>query len=346
MADAYKNAGVNIEAGYETVDRIRKHVQRTFRPEVVGALGGFGGAIDLSKMNLKEPVLVSGTDGVGTKLMVASATGRHDTVGTDAVAMCVNDIITQGAEPLYFLDYLACGSLEPAKAEAIVKGIADGCEAAGCALIGGETAEMPGMYRGDDYDIAGFAVGVVEKAKRITGENIRPGDRLIGLASNGLHSNGFSLVRRVIADASLKFSDAYRPDPRRTIADELLRPTRIYVKPILSLLQEITIGGLANITGGGFYENVPRMFPEGLGAEIDTAIWPVPAVFRWLKELGGLTAQDMYRTFNMGIGMVMAVAPADEGFAVDRLRELGETPYVIGQVTERQGLALVNLDEA
>ncbi|GGL60125.1 phosphoribosylformylglycinamidine cyclo-ligase [Sporolactobacillus putidus] len=346
MADAYKSAGVNIEAGYETVDRIKKHVQRTFRPEVVGGLGGFGGAIDLSKMNLKEPVLVSGTDGVGTKLMVAFAAGRHDTVGIDAVAMCVNDIVTQGAEPLYFLDYLACGSLEPEKAEAIVKGIADGCEAAGCALIGGETAEMPGLYQGEDYDIAGFSVGVVEKSKRITGDKIKPGDRLIGLASNGLHSNGFSLVRKIIADAGLKFSDAYEPDPDRTIADELLRPTRIYVKPVLSLLKEVNIGGLANITGGGFYENVPRMFPEGLGAEIDTAIWPVPAVFRWLKKLGGLAADDMYHTFNMGIGMVMAVAPEDEGLTIDKLRELGETPYVIGKVTEKQGLTLVNLDEA
>lgn len=346
MTDAYKSAGVNIEAGNETVDRIKKHVQRTFRPEVIGGLGGFGGAIDLSQMNLEEPVLVSGTDGVGTKLMVAFAAGRHDTVGVDAVAMCVNDIVTQGAEPLYFLDYLACGSLEPEKAEAIVKGIADGCEAAGCALVGGETAEMPGMYQGGHYDIAGFAVGVVEKSKRISGEKIRPGDQLIGLASNGLHSNGFSLVRRIVADAGLKFVDLYEPDPDRTIADELLRPTRIYVRPVLSLLKEIGIGGLANITGGGFYENVPRMFPAGLGAEIDTAVWPVPGVFRWLKKLGGLAADDMYHTFNMGIGMVLAVSPEDEGFAVDKLRELGETPYVIGQVTEKQGLTLVNLDEA
>ncbi|RYL93392.1 phosphoribosylformylglycinamidine cyclo-ligase [Sporolactobacillus sp. THM7-4] len=346
MADAYKKAGVNIEAGYDTVNRIKKHVRRTFRPEVIGGLGGFGGAIDLSKMNLKEPVLVSGTDGVGTKLMVAFACGRHDTVGIDAVAMCVNDIVTQGAEPLYFLDYLACGSLKPEKAEAIVKGIADGCEMAGCALIGGETAEMPGMYQGEDYDIAGFSVGVVEKSKRITGRTIKPGDRLIGLASNGIHSNGYSLVRKIIADSGLTYADAYEPDRNLTIADELLKPTRIYVRTVLGLLKEINIKGIANITGGGFYENVPRMFPLGLGPQIDASAWTLPPVFRWLKKLGGLDPDDMFRTFNMGIGMVLAVSPEETAAAVDKLRKLGETPYVIGQVTEKTGLTLVNLDEA
>ncbi|WP_100489267.1 phosphoribosylformylglycinamidine cyclo-ligase [Sporolactobacillus pectinivorans] len=346
MADAYKKAGVNVEAGYETVDRIKKHVQRTFRPEVIGGLGGFGGAIDLSKMNIKEPVLVSGTDGVGTKLMVAFATGRHDTVGIDAVAMCVNDIITQGAEPLYFLDYMACGALKPEKAEAIVKGIADGCARAGCALVGGETAEMPGMYQGEDYDIAGFAVGVVEKSKRITGNQIRTGDKLIGLASNGIHSNGFSLVRKLVAGAGLDFGDAYAPEPRLTVGEELLKPTRIYVKPVLELMKSVEVRGLSHITGGGFYENVPRMFPEGLGAEIDTASWPLPDVFGWLKQLGDLETDDMFHTFNMGIGMVLAVAPEDERPAMDKLKTFGETPFVIGRVIEKQGLTLVNDDEA
>lgn len=346
MAEAYKKAGVNIEAGYETVDRIRKHVGRTVRPEVIGGLGGFGGAIDLTKTGVKEPVLVSGTDGVGTKLMVAFATGKHETVGIDAVAMCVNDIVTQGAEPLYFLDYLACSALEPEKAEAIVKGIADGCVQAGCALVGGETAEMPGIYSEKDYDIAGFAVGVVEKTKRITGDKVRPGDSLIGLASNGLHSNGFSLVRKLVADAGLDYGDAYEPDPDKTIGDALLTPTRIYVRPVLSLLQSISVHGLSHITGGGFYENVPRMYPEAFGAELDVSAWPQPAIFRWLKRLGSLETDDMYHTFNMGIGMVLAVAPEEAQAALAKLKESGETPYLIGKITEKQGLKLVNTHES
>ncbi|EST10843.1 phosphoribosylformylglycinamidine cyclo-ligase [Sporolactobacillus laevolacticus] len=346
MANAYKKAGVNIEAGYETVGRIKKHVQRTFRPEVIGGLGGFGGAIDLSQMNIKEPVLVSGTDGVGTKLMIAFATDRHDTVGIDAVAMCVNDIVTQGAEPLYFLDYLACSSLKPEKAEAIVKGIADGCADAGCALIGGETAEMPGMYQENDYDIAGFSVGVVEKSKRITGDKVKPDDVLIGLASNGIHSNGFSLVRKLVSDAGLTYSDAFEPDPDKTVGEVLLTPTRIYVQPVLNLLKKIDVHGVAHITGGGFYENVPRMFPEGLTGEIDTAVWEAPAVFQWLKKLGNLQTDDMFHTFNMGIGMVLTVAPEDKEEALEMLKASGETPFVIGHVTEGQNLTLVNIDEA
>lgn len=341
MEGAYKKAGVNIEAGYETVDRIKKHVQRTFRPEVIGGLGGFGGAIDLSAMAVKEPVLVSGTDGVGTKLMVAFATDKHDTVGIDAVAMCVNDIITQGAEPIYFLDYLACSALKPEKAEAIVKGIADGCAAAGCALIGGETAEMPGMYSADDYDIAGFSVGVVEKSKRISGAALKPGDQLIGLASNGLHSNGFSLIRRLIADNGLNYADAYPFAKQQTIGEQLLTPTRIYVKPILDLLKQVAVKGLAHITGGGFYENVPRMFPAGIGAVIDTAAWPRPDVFNWLKALGGLADDDMFHTFNMGIGFVVAVAPEDAEKTVELLLEAGEKPYRIGSITDTEGLELV-----
>ncbi|MCO7175419.1 phosphoribosylformylglycinamidine cyclo-ligase [Sporolactobacillus kofuensis] len=346
MANAYKKAGVNIEAGYETVGRIKKHVQRTFRPEVIGGLGGFGGAIDLSQMNMKEPVLVSGTDGVGTKLMIAFATDRHDTVGIDAVAMCVNDIVTQGAEPLYFLDYLACSALKPEKAEAIVKGIADGCADAGCALIGGETAEMPGMYQEDDYDIAGFSVGVVEKSKRITGDKVKPGDVLIGLASNGIHSNGFSLVRKLVADAGLKYSDAFAPNPDQTVGDVLLTPTRIYVKPVLHLLKSIDVHGIAHITGGGFYENVPRMFPEGVTAEIRTDAWQMPTVFQWLKKLGNLQKDDMFHTFNMGIGLVLAIAPEDKKKTMETLVASGETPYEIGKVIEGHELTLVNRNEA
>ncbi|MFT8318886.1 MAG: phosphoribosylformylglycinamidine cyclo-ligase [Sporolactobacillus sp.] len=342
MEGAYKKAGVNIEAGYETVNRIKKHVQRTYRKEVIGGLGGFGGAIDLSALHLKEPVLVSGTDGVGTKLMVAFATEKHETVGIDAVAMCVNDIITQGAEPLYFLDYLACSALEPGKAEAIVKGIADGCAQAGCALIGGETAEMPGMYQAEDYDIAGFSVGAVEKSKRITGATIQPGDQLIGLASNGIHSNGFSLIRRLIVDNGLTFSDAYPFEKHQTIGEQLLTPTRIYVRPVLDLLKEVAVKGMAHITGGGFYENVPRMLPEGLGAELDPAAWPRPDVFKWLKVLGGIEEDDMFHTFNMGIGFVLAVAAKDAEKTVELLLESGEKPYRIGQVTEKAGLVLVN----
>lgn len=346
MADAYKQAGVNVEAGYEVVDRIKQHVGRTFRKEVIGGIGGFGGAIDLSAMNVKEPVLVSGTDGVGTKLMVAFEMDRHDTIGIDAVAMCVNDVVTQGAEPLYFLDYIASGALKPEKIEAIVKGVAEGCLQAGCALIGGETAEMPGMYDESEYDVAGFSVGVVDKPKRITGAALQPGDKLIGLASNGIHSNGYSLVRKIVADSGLGFHDPYAPNPEVLIGDELLTPTRIYVKPVLGLLKDIEIKGMAHITGGGFYENVPRMFADGLGAVIDTQSWPLPAVFGWLKELGKLDIDDMFHTFNMGIGMVVAVSADNAGRAARRLAELGEKAYIIGEVTDKQGLELVNLHEA
>ncbi|MCL1632709.1 phosphoribosylformylglycinamidine cyclo-ligase [Sporolactobacillus sp. CPB3-1] len=346
MANAYRKAGVNIEAGYETINRIKKHVQRTFRPEVIGGLGGFGGAIDLSQTKIREPVLVSGTDGVGTKLMIAFATDRHDTVGIDAVAMCVNDIITQGAQPLYFLDYLACSALSPEKAEAIVKGIADGCAEAGCALIGGETAEMPGMYQENDYDIAGFSVGVVEKSKRITGDKVQAGDVLIGLPSSGTHSNGFSLIRKLVSDAGINYSDTYAPEPAKTVGDVLLTPTRIYVKPVLELLKSVDVHGIAHITGGGFYENIPRMFPSGLTANIDVLSWTRPAVFDWLKKLGGLQIDDMFHTFNMGIGLVLTVAPEDKEKALSTLNAAGEQPTVIGHVAEGQELMLVNVDEA
>ena len=266
MAKAYEQAGVNIEAGYEAVSRMKKHVQRTMRSGVLSGLGGFGGMFDLSSLNLKEPVLVSGTDGVGTKLMLAFMADRHDTIGIDAVAMCVNDIVVQGAEPIYFLDYIACGKQDPARIEAIVKGVSDGCEQAGCALVGGETAEMPGMYKDEDYDLAGFAVGAVEKSKIITGNDIKQGDILIGLASSGIHSNGYSLVRKVfLQDAKMSLND-HVEELGCTLGEELLRPTKIYVKSILAALEKFNIKGMAHITGGGFIENIPRMLPEGLGA--------------------------------------------------------------------------------
>lgn len=339
MTDAYKKAGVNIEAGYEAVDKIKSHAKRASRPETIGGIGAFGAAFDLSPLKMKEPVLVSGTDGVGTKLLVALAMDVHETIGIDAVAMCVNDIVTQGAEPLFFLDYIACGALHPFMIDGIVKGIADGCELAGCALIGGETAEMPGMYNPEEYDVAGFAVGAVEKSKRITGEKITAGDALIGLASSGLHSNGFSLVRKILKDHHIDFFDVFEPTGN-LFGLELLTPTRIYVKPVLELLKKYEIHGLSHITGGGFIENIPRMLPDGLGARIDGGAWPLPPVFSFLKDKGRLTDDDLYSTFNMGIGMVLAVAKEEKDAIVADLEKLGEQAYVIGEVTDAAGLEL------
>lgn len=338
MANAYKQAGVDIEAGYEAVERIKKHVKRTVRPGVIGALGGFGGMFDLSTLGLKEPVLISGTDGVGTKLMLAFMMDRHDTIGIDAVAMCVNDIVVQGAEPLYFLDYIACGKAVPEKIEAIVKGIADGCEQAGCALVGGETAEMPGMYSPEEYDLAGFAVGACEKSEIITGAGIKAGDVLIGLASSGIHSNGYSLVRKVFLEQAgfelQHFVDAFGC----TLGEELIKPTRIYVKSVLAAMKQYEIKGLAHITGGGFIENIPRMLPEGLGADIEEGSWEIPQVFKMLESLGGLERQDMYNVFNMGIGMVAAVDPEIASEVLRLFNENGENASVIGAVTDKEGV--------
>lgn len=338
MTDAYRKAGVDVEAGYEAVNRMDKHITSTKRPEVLADVGGFGGMFDLSGFQLREPVLVSGTDGVGTKLMLAFAANQHDTIGIDAVAMCVNDIVVQGAEPLYFLDYIACGELEPGKIEEIVSGIAAGCRQSGATLIGGETAEMPGMYRPDDYDIAGFTVGLAEKADIITGENIAAGDVLIGLGSNGLHSNGFSLVRQIIADADLDIQAHYTFT--QPLAAELLTPTRIYARPVLSVLQTGKIKGLAHITGGGFAENIPRMLPDRLGAVIDNNAWQKPRVFSFLQQYGGLSDQDMYTTFNMGIGLIAAVAAEDAKAVVEHFCTEGESAQIIGSVTEEDGVIL------
>lgn len=332
MSEAYKKAGVDVEAGYEAVKRMKKHTDRTLRPEVMGGLGGFGAMFDLSSLPYKEPVLISGTDGVGTKLMLAFQMDKHDTIGKDAVAMCVNDIAVQGAEPLYFLDYIACGKSVPEKIEAIVKGIADGCEEAGCALIGGETAEMPGMYEEDEYDVAGFTVGIVEKSDIITGEEIKAGDVLIGLASSGVHSNGFSLVRKIIAEANLDLKETYEPFDM-PLGEVLLTPTRIYVQAIQQLKEAIAIKGMAHITGGGFYENIPRMLPDGLGAEIILSHWDVPPIFPFIEQHGNLSQKDMFGTFNMGIGLIVAVAKDEKEKALETLQQAGETAYEIGIVT-------------
>jgi phosphoribosylformylglycinamidine cyclo-ligase len=337
VANAYKQAGVDIEAGYEAVERMKKHVQKTARAGVLGGLGGFGGMFDLSALNVKEPVLVSGTDGVGTKLKIAFMMDRHDTIGMDAVAMCVNDIVVQGAEPLYFLDYIACGKAVPEKIEAIVKGVAEGCERAGCALIGGETAEMPGLYRENEYDLAGFAVGVCEKSALITGESIKPGDVLIGLASSGIHSNGYSLVRKVFNNWSLiEFVD----ELGCTLGEELLKPTKIYVKPILSLLKKVNVKGMAHITGGGFIENIPRMLPAGLGAEINEKSWDIPNIFKLISEIGQIEYSQMYNIFNMGIGMVIAVEPKDADAVLEHFQQCGETAKKIGVVTDQEGIII------
>jgi len=328
MSNAYAQAGVNIEAGYEAVSRMKAHVAKTARKGLLSGIGGFGGLFDLSSLNVKEPVLVSGTDGVGTKLKLAFELNRHDTIGIDAVAMCVNDIITQGAEPLFFLDYIATGKLIPAQIEDIVKGISTGCVQAGCVLIGGETAEMPGMYHDGEYDIAGFSVGVVEKQNIITGENIKNGDALVGIASSGVHSNGFSLVRKIIADLSL--NKVYFGD--KTLGETLLTPTKIYVKSIMHAMAQVNIKGMAHITGGGFVENIPRMLSAGLTPKINYGSWEMPDIFPFLQEKGDVAQAEMYNVFNMGIGMVLAVDASDAKNLVDLLESQGEKAYIIGVV--------------
>jgi len=336
-ANAYKRAGVDIEAGYEAVARIKRHAQRTMRPGVMGAIGGFGGLFDLSAVSVKEPVLVSGADGVGTKLKLAFAMERHDTIGIDAVAMCVNDIVTQGAQPLFFLDYIGCGMLDPGQVEDIVKGVSDGCVQAGCALIGGETAEMPGMYEKGEYDIAGFAVGVVEKSRIVTGESIAEGDALVGLASSGVHSSGFSLARKIVAENGLSLGATY-DGLGATLGDALLEPTRIYVKTILHILETSQVKGMAHITGGGFFENIPRMMPKGLGAVVEKGSWDVPAIFGFLRERGGIGEDEMFNVFNMGVGMVLAVDARDAFLVAMRARELGVRATVIGKVAPGEGV--------
>ncbi len=327
----YRDAGVDIEAGYEAVRLMRNDVKRTFRPEVLTDIGGFGGLFALG--SYKEPVLVSGTDGVGTKLKIAFAMDKHDTVGIDCVAMCVNDIVCSGAEPLFFLDYIAVGKNRPQKVAQIVKGVADGCVLAGCALIGGETAEMPGFYSEDEYDIAGFAVGVVEKSKIIDGSSIREGDMLIGLASSGIHSNGYSLVRKILNPNREKLQE-YVEKLGCTLGEELLRPTRIYVKTILDLIGRFNIKGISHITGGGFIENIPRMVPEGLRVRINKGTWPVLPVFELLQKVGNIPEKEMFNTFNMSIGMVIAVDRDAAEKVQAYLNSRDEKAYLIGEIVK------------
>lgn len=339
--NAYSKAGVDVEAGYQVVERIKKHVARTERIGAMGALGSFGGMFDLSSLNLKEPVLVSGTDGVGTKLLLAIEADKHDTIGIDCVAMCVNDILAQGAEPLFFLDYIATGKTDPVKMEQIVKGVADGCEQAGAALIGGETAEMPDMYGADDYDLAGFTVGAVEKQKLITEGAVQAGDTLIGIPSSGIHSNGYSLVRKIFFKDNEFTLDAEISELDVPLVEELLKPTRIYVKPVLEVLKEVDVHGITHVTGGGFVENLPRMLTNDLAVKVELGSWPVLPIFDVMKKYGQLNEMEMYEIFNMGIGMVLAVARADVERTLEVLVQNGEAAYVIGEVTTRENDAVI-----
>ena len=333
-SNAYRDAGVDIDAGDALVERIRPHVKRTHRTGIMADIGGFGALFDLKACGFRDPVLVSSTDGVGTKLRIAIDTGRHDTIGQDLVAMCVNDLIVQGAEPLFFLDYFACGKLDVAVAEQVIAGIAKACEAAGCALIGGETAEMPGHYKTEDYDLAGFTVGAVERDRILTGASIRPGDVVLGLASSGPHSNGYSLIRKILATQNLTFTSPAPFDPSQNLADILLEPTRLYIRPILDCLQAgIGIKGLAHITGGGLLENIPRVLPEGVAVTLSAESWVLPPVFQWLAQQGGMTASELARTLNCGIGMVAITAPAEAESLKLALEKSGETVFVIGTVT-------------
>ncbi|MHA6261127.1 phosphoribosylformylglycinamidine cyclo-ligase [Sporosarcina sp. CAU 1771] len=341
MSNAYEKAGVNIEAGYESVERMKSHVARTGRKGVAGTFGGFGGMFDLSALDYKEPVLISGTDGVGTKLKLAFMADKHDTIGIDCVAMCVNDIVAQGAEPLYFLDYIALGKAVPEKVEAIVKGIADGCVQSGAALIGGETAEMPGLYEVDEYDLAGFAVGACEKSKIVTGEKVTEGDVLVGIASSGIHSNGYSLVRKIVLEDQGNTIDSLIEgyEELGTVGEALLEPTKIYAKPVLQMHAELDVHSMGHITGGGFFENLPRMLSEGFAAEVDLGSWPVLPVFKMLKEKGELTDKDLYSVFNMGVGFVIAL-PADQVDAAIQIAvEHGEKAFKIGRVIAGKGVS-------
>ena len=328
---SYRDAGVDIVAGDALVDRIKPLARRTMRPEVLGGIGGFGALMELPK-NYQEPVLVSGTDGVGTKLKLAFQLNKHDTIGQDLVAMSVNDILVQGAEPLFFLDYFACGKLDVDVGEQVVSGIAKGCELAGCALIGGETAEMPGMYPIGEYDLAGFAVGVAEKSRLISGNTIIPGDTVLGLAASGPHSNGYSLIRKIVEVTGVDLRGDFHGRP---LGEILLEPTRIYVKPLLALMKEINVKGLAHITGGGLLENVPRILHEDHMAVLNKNAWTMPPVFQWLQQAGNVAEQEMYRTFNCGIGMVLVVDEADAEKSAHFLSELGETVYHLGAIVQR-----------
>ena len=327
---SYEDAGVNIEHGNELVKRLKKTVSNTHRQGVMGGLGGFGALFDLGSLNYKHPVLVSGTDGVGTKIKLAIDNNRHESIGIDLVGMCVNDLIVQGADPLFFLDYFACSSLDVDVAETVINGIAEGCSLAGCSLVGGETAEMPGMYQSGEYDLAGFCVGVVEKNEIITGQTVSAGDTVIAIASSGCHSNGYSLVRKIISVTNQDLSESL---DGKTLLDHLLEPTRIYVKQILGLIKEVPIKAIAHITGGGLIENIPRVIPDNLAVQIDAKSWKLPPIFEWLREKGNVDSHEMYKTFNCGVGLVLCIDADNVNRSLSYLKDIGEDAWVIGKIT-------------
>ncbi|AOY78284.1 phosphoribosylformylglycinamidine cyclo-ligase [Clostridium formicaceticum] len=328
----YKNAGVDVEEGQRAVQLMKNHVKSTFNQHVLEDIGGFGGLFALDLKDIKEPILVSGTDGVGTKLKLAFLLDKHDTIGQDCVAMCVNDILCQGAKPLFFLDYIATGRLKAEKVADIVKGIAEGCKMAGCALIGGETAEMPGFYQDGEYDVAGFSVGMVDKSKVITGKDIQVGDVIIGIPSSGVHSNGFSLVRKVLLEGDKFDLNAPMEELGNTLGETLITPTKIYVKAVSEVLKAVEVKGIAHITGGGFYENVPRILPEEVDAHIQLDSWSIPEIFKMIQKIGNIQEEEMYKTFNMGIGMMLVVQAKDAESTLKVLQEVGESPYKIGEI--------------
>lgn len=334
MSEKYKAAGVSLNAGYESVERIKKHVESTKNKGMMDMIGSFGGAFDLSAYGFKNPVLVSGTDGVGTKLKLAFDMDKHDTIGIDAVAMCVNDILAQGAIPLFFLDYIACGKNDPAQIEAIVKGVADGCRQAGAALVGGETAEMPGFYKEGEYDIAGFAVGAAEKEDLINPENTKPGQAVIGIPSTGFHSNGFSLIRKVLKDENISLNDEFNGE---SIGEALLRPTRIYAKEVKTLLENVKVAGISHITGGGFIENLPRALKKGLGMKIYRDSYQVPEIFKFIEQEGKIDHDEMYQVFNMGVGLAIIVDDADK----EKVLDLIDDAFILGEVTDQEGIVLL-----
>jgi len=341
MAKSYEASGVSLEAGYESVRRIKKHISRTERLGMMGNIGSFGGMFDLSALQMKEPILVSGTDGVGTKLKLAFLMDKHDTIGQDVVAMCVNDVLAQGAQPLFFLDYVAVGKNDPAKIEQIVKGVADGCVMANAALIGGETAEMPDMYDADEYDIAGFTVGVVEKSKLIDGSKVKVGDILVGIQSSGVHSNGFSLVRKIVLKDNALDLNQYYPELNGTLGETLLTPTKIYIKPVLDVLKQVDVHAICHITGGGFDENIPRVLSETQGIEVDEKSWVKPPIFDFLEKMGKVDHREMFNIFNMGIGMVLVIDQKDQNQVLDILKQHQELGFVIGKVTDNPGVNIL-----
>lgn len=341
MAKSYEASGVSLEAGYESVRRIKKHIARTERMGMMGNIGSFGGMFDLAALNIKEPILVSGTDGVGTKLKIAFLMDKHDTIGQDVVAMCVNDVLAQGAQPLFFLDYVAVGKNDPAQIEQIVKGVADGCVLANAALIGGETAEMPDMYQEGEYDIAGFTVGVVEKSKLIDGSKVKVGDLLIGIQSSGVHSNGFSLVRKIVLKDNQLDLNQFYPELNGKLGDVLLTPTKIYIKPVLDVLKSVDVHAICHVTGGGFDENIPRVLSEEQGIEVDEKSWIKPPIFDFLEKKGNVNHREMFNIFNMGIGMVLVVDPKDQEDVLNILKKHDELGFVIGKVTDQPGVNIL-----